>query len=270
MTQVATHARQAAHSSAMDGLARYGLAARAFVYLLIGWLGLQIALGDSSHQANQRGALAELAQGGIGLVLLWLLGLGLGAYALWRFSVAAFGNSVEGDGKGARAQSAVRGLVYAGLCVSTFAFIAGASNSTQKHEQQTWTARVMHHDFGRWLVGAVGLVIAVIGLYLIYQGITREFEKQLRLTEMSHRTRSAVTWIGAIGTVARGVVFGVAGGLVVAAAVTYDPKKSSGLDGAMRTLADEPYGPVLLSALAIGLIAFGIFGFAAARWARTQ
>jgi len=270
MTQVATRARHAAHSSAMDGLARYGLAARAFVYLLIGWLALQIAFGDSSHQANQRGALAELAQTGSGLVLLWLLAFGLGAYAVWRFSVAAFGNSVEGDGKGARAQSAVRGLVYAGLCVSTFAFIAGASKSSQKREQQTWTARVMHHTAGRFLVGAVGLVIAVIGLYLIYEGISRKFEKQLRLGEMSPRTRTAVTWIGAIGTAARGVVFGVAGGLVIAAAVTYDPKKSSGLDGAMRTLADEPYGPVLLTALALGLIAFGIFGFAAARWARTQ
>jgi hypothetical protein len=270
MTQVAAPARRAAHSSTMDGLARFGLAARAFIYLMIGWLALQIALGDSSHQANQRGALAELAQGGVGLLVLWLLAVGLAAYALWRFSVAAFGNSVEGDGKGARLQSAVRGLVYTGLCISTIAFIAGASQTSQKRQQQAWTARVLHNDFGRWLVGAVGLVIVIVGLVLIYQGFTRQFEKQLRIGEMSPRTRTVVRWMGTIGTVARGVVFAVAGGLVIAAAVTFDPKKSSGLDGAMRTLADEPYGPWLLSLLALGLIAFGLFGFAAARWARTQ
>jgi hypothetical protein len=270
MTQVATPARQAARSSAMDGLARFGLAARAFIYLVIGWLGLQIAFGNKSHQANQRGALAEVAQGGIGLVLLWILAFGLGAYAIWRFSAAAFGSSVDGYGKADRAKSAVRGLVYAGLCVSTFSFIAGTSNASQKHQQRTWTARVMQNDYGRWLVGAAGAVVVAIGLYLIYEGATRKFEDQLRMSEMSPRTRTAVTWIGAIGTMARGVVFGVSGGLVIAAAVAYDPKKSSGLDGAMHTLADQPYGPVLLSALAIGLIGFGIFGFAAARWARTR
>jgi hypothetical protein len=270
MTQVAMPMRRAARSSPMDGLARFGLAARAFIYLVIGWLGLQIALGNSSHQANQRGALAEVAQGGIGLVLLWFLGFGLAAYSIWRFSLAVFGSAVEGDRKGARAQSAVRGLVYGALCVSTFAFIAGASNTTQKREQQTWTARVMHHDFGRWLVGGVGAVIAVIGLVLIYQGITRQFEEQLRMPEMSGRTRKVVVWIGAIGTAARGAVFAVSGALIIAAAVTYDPKKSSGLDGAMHTLAAQPYGPWLLSALSLGLIAFGIFGFAAARWARTR
>lgn len=264
-------ARRAAHSPAMDGLARFGLAARAFVYVLIGWLGLQIALGHQSHQANSRGALAEVvAQGGVGLVLLWLVGFGLGAYALWRFSAAAFGNSVDGNGIGDRAKSAARGLIYTGLCISTFAFIAGSSDTSQKQEQQAWTARLMHHDYGRWLVGAVGIVVVVIGLFLIYEGLTRKFEQQLRLAEMSPRTRTVVTWIGAIGTVARGVVFAVSGGLVIAAAVTFDPNKSSGLDGAMRTLADNPAGPWLLSALSIGLIAFGAFGFAAARWARTR
>ena len=271
MTQVATPARHAAHSSGMDALARFGLAARAVVYVLIGWLGFQIALGDSSHQANARGALAEVvAQGGLGLVLLWLIGFGLGAYALWRFSGAVFGNSVDGHDKAARAKSAARGLVYAGMCVSAFAIIAGASNTTQKQEQQTWTARLMHHDYGRWLVGVAGVVVVVIGLYLCYEGVTRKFEKQLRLSEMSNGTRAVVTSIGAIGTVARGVVFAISGGLVIAAAVTYDPQKSSGLDGAMHTLADSPAGPWLLSALSIGLIAFGAFGFAAARWARTR
>lgn len=264
-------ARRAAHSSAMDGLARFGLAARGFVYVLIGWLGLQIALGQSSHQANARGALAEVvAQGGLGLVLLWLVGFGLGAYALWRFSAAAFGNSVDGYSKTDRAKSAARGLVYAGLCVSTFSVIAGSSGTSQKQEQRTWTARLMHHDYGRWLVGVIGVVVVVIGLFLIHQGVTRKFEEQLRLAEMSARTRTVVTWLGAIGTAARGVVFAVSGGLVIAAAVTYDASKSSGLDGAMRTLANKPAGPWLLSALAIGLIAFGAFGFAAARWARTR
>jgi Domain of Unknown Function (DUF1206) len=57
--------------------------------------------------------------------------------------------------------------------------------------------------------------------------------------------------------------------LVVQAAVTFNAAKSTGLDGALRTLADRPYRPWLLGALALGLIAFGLFGFGAARWAKT-
>jgi hypothetical protein len=269
MTQVAVSARRASRSSTMDGLARFGLSARGFVYVVVGWLGLQIAVGNHPHQANQRGAFAEIAQNDLGLVLLWILGFGLGAYALWRLAVAAFGTGPDGAGKGARAQSAVRGLVYAGLCVSTFTFIAGASRTSQSKQQATLTARVMRNEFGRWLVGAVGLVVVAIGLYLVWEGFTRRFEKTLRMAEMSQRTRAVVSWLGAVGTAARGAVFAVAGVLVVAAAVTFDPRKSTGLDGAMRTLADQPYGPWLVGALAVGLITFGLFGFAEARWART-
>ena len=269
MAQATLPARRAAHSSTMEGLARYGLGARGFVYLLIGWVALQIAFGHHSHQANQRGALAEVAQGTGGQVILWIVAFGLGAYALWRLGTAAVGNTPDGSGAGSRLQSAARGLIYLGLCISTITFVTGSSRTSQKQQQQTWTARLMHHTLGRWLVGIVGVVVVIIGVVLVYQGVTRKFKKELKLAEMSQATRKAVVALGAVGTTARGIVFGVAGALVITAAVTFDPNKSSGLDGAMRTLAGRSYGPALLSALAVGLIAFGVFGFAEARWART-
>jgi hypothetical protein len=269
MTQVAVSARRASNSSAMSGLARFGLAARAFVYVVIGWLAIQIALGHHTHQANQRGALAEVAQGTGGLVLLWIIAFGLGAYAIWRLSEAAFGTAAEGSKAGPRFQSAVRGVAYAGLCISTFSFIAGSAKQGQSQQQQSLTARVMRHDLGRWLVGLVGLVVIGVGIALIVEGAKRKFEKQLRMGEMSHTTRVVVSRLGMVGTIARGAVFAVAGFLVVSAAVTFDPHKSTGLDGALRTMAGQPYGPWILGAFAVGLIAFGLFGFAAARWAKT-
>ena len=38
----------------------------------------------------------------------------------------------------------------------------------------------------------------------------------------------------------------------------------------MRTLTGQPYGPWLLGVLAVGLIAFGVFGFVETRWAKTR
>ncbi|MGI8878925.1 MAG: DUF1206 domain-containing protein [Jatrophihabitans sp.] len=253
----------------MAGLARFGLAARAFVYLVIGWLAIQIARGHGSHQANQRGALGDIAQHSYGIVLLWILTVGFAAYAIWRLSEAAFGTATDGKKAGPRAQSLVRGIVYAALAVSTVSFIAGTRKQGQSQQQQTLTARVMKHDYGRWAIGLVGLIVVLAGLGMIVAGVRKKFEKQLRTDDLTGPTRTLVLGLGIVGTTARGIAFAIAGALVVAAAVTFNAAKSTGLDGALRTLADRPYGPWLLGILALGLIAFGLFGFAEARWAKT-
>jgi hypothetical protein len=253
----------------MAGLAKFGLAARGFVYLVIGWLAIRIAQGHGSHQANQRGAVNEIAQHSYGVALLVVLGVGFAAYALWRLSEAAFGTAAEGAKRGPRVQSLVRGIVYAAFAVTTFGFIAGRSQQGQAQQQASWTARVMKHAYGRWLVGLIGLIVVAVGVGMIIEGVRKKFEKQLRMNELSGSTRTVVVRLGMFGTIARGIVFAVAGGLMVQAAVAFKPRKSTGLDGALRTLADRAYGPWLLGILAVGLIAFGLYGFAAARWAKT-
>jgi hypothetical protein len=269
VSRLESSARQASASQGMGALARFGLAVRGFVYLVIGWIAVQIALGHRSQEANQRGALATVAQHSYGKALLWILGFGFAAYALWRLSEAAFGTAAEGRKAGPRVQSLVRALVYAFFAVTTFSFIAGTSAQSQSQQQASETAKLMKHGYGRWLVGVVGVIVVVVGLSMVVEGLGRKFEKQLRMTELHGATRTVVVRLGMIGTTARGVVFAVAGALAVEAAVNYDAAKSTGLDGALRTLADRTYGPWLLGALALGLIAFGIYGLAAARFAKT-
>ena len=253
----------------MAGLARFGLAARAFVYLAIGWLAVQIARGHGSHEANQRGAVAEVAQHRYGTALLWFLGLGFAAYSVWRLGEAAFGTAAEGRKAGPRLQSFVRGIVYAGFSVMTFSFIAGTSTQPQTRQQESVTARIMRHEGGRWLVGLAGLLVVIVGLAFVVEGARKKFLRQLRTRELTGVTRKVVVRFGMFGNIARGLVFAVAGALVVEAAAKFDPQKSTGLDGALRTLADRPYGPWILGVLAAGLIVFGLFGFAMVRWAKT-
>ncbi len=269
MTGVKSSARRASNSQAMAGVARFGLAARAFVYLVIGWLAVEIVRGHSSHQANQRGALADIAQRSYGTALLWIVGVGLGAYAVWRLSEAAFGTATDGNKAGPRAKSLLNGIVYAALCTTTFGFIAGNSKQGQSQQQVALTARVMRHAYGRWLIGLIGLIVVVVGLGMIFEGATKRFEKQLRMDELTGTARAVVVRLGMVGTIARGIVFAIAGALIVDAAVTFNPSKSTGLDGALRTLANRSYGPWLLGVLALGLVAFGLYGFAEARWAKT-
>jgi ABC-type Fe3+ transport system permease subunit len=118
-------------------------------------------------------------------------------------------------------------------------------------------------------VGLVGVVVVVCGLVLAWEGVRRKFEKHLDLDRMSPTVRTAVEFLGVVGTSARGLVFALAGGFVIAAAVDYDPRKAGGLDRALRELADTSVGPWLLVLAAVGLMMFGVYGYAEAIWRRT-
>jgi len=263
-------ARKAARSDAMTAAARLGLSARAAIYLLMGGLAVAVALGQSRSETDQRGALKEVAQHSGGKVVLVLLALGFAGYALWRYSEAALGVVGEGDGAGPRLKSLVRALIYSSLAVSAVAVLtASGSDQSQGAQQQGLTASVMGHAGGRYLVGAVGLVILAAGVVMVFQGATQDFEKYLAMSQESATTRTAVRRLGTIGTIARGLVIALSGGLVVQAAVTFSPEKARGLDGALRTLAAQPYGKVLLVLAGLGLAVFGVYGFAEARWRRT-
>ena len=266
-TRATRSARRAADSPAAKALARIGLAARGVIYLLIGWLAIEVALGHSSHKPSQQGALQLLAGKSYGLFTLWLLGIGFVGYSLWRLSEAAFGVTGEGMGAGPRLKSLVRGIVYAFLAYLTFKVITGAAGN-QTRKQQDLTATVMHHSGGQWLVGLVGLVIVIVGLMLVAEGIRRKFMKYLRTGEMSRRTRMIVERLGMIGTTARGVVFAIVGALIIDAAVTFSPKKSGGLDKALLTLRHQAFGEFLLLIVAVGVLIFGVYGLCEARWRR--
>jgi uncharacterized protein DUF1206 len=261
-----TRARRAPNSQGARALARAGLIARGVLYILIGWVAILVAIGQaSSNQANQQGALQLLAKQPYGLVSLWLMGIGFAGYALWRFSEAAFGVTGEGNGAGPRLKSLVRGAVYAFFAYLTFKIIAGTAGNESK-KQQDMTATVMHHTGGQVLVGIVGAVIVVIGVALVLEGLHRKFLKDLQTSQMSPQTRRVVEWLGVVGTAARGVVFALAGVLVIEAAITHNSAKAGGIDKALLTLRNQPFGQVLLILAALGLIIFGIYGLCEARW----
>jgi hypothetical protein len=106
----------------------------------------------------------------------------------------------------------------------------------------------------------------ICGLVLVGDGLRRKFLKYLQLGRMSPRTRRIVEWLGVIGTAARGAVFALAGILVIEAAVTYKPAKAGGIDKALLTLRNQPFGEFLLILAALGLIIFGVYGLCEARW----
>lgn len=262
-------AHRAARSDAMKKLARAGLAARATVYLLIGILALALAFGERRGETDQRGALQELTRHTGGTALVWLIAVGLFGYALWRLSEAAFGVVGEGKKAGPRIQSLVRGLIYLFFAISAVKVASDAGAGSQAGQQELWTAKAMQHTGGRWVVGIVGVVVVVCGAVLVWEGINRKFEKYFALDQMTSSERKVVEIMGTVGSIARGVVFALAGVFVVVAAVTADPHKAGGLDQALRELLGMTAGPFLVALAGIGLVVFGLYGFTEAKWRRT-
>ena len=248
-------------------MARAGLTARGLIYILIGWVAALVALGQSTREADQQGALQLLAGKSYGLILLWLLAFGFAGYALWRLSEAAFGVTGEPPGAGPRLKSLARAVIYAGFSYLTFTVIAGTARS-QASRQQDFTASAMQHTGGRILVGIVGLAIVACGIVLVVEGVRKKFMKYLQTARMSARTRRVVKVLGMTGTIARGIIFALAGVLVIDAAVTHKASQSGGIDKALLTLRDQPFGEVLMLLAALGLLVFGLYGLCEARWRR--
>lgn len=266
-TKTAIPVHRPAASTGGAAVARVGLVARGVIYLLIGWVALLLAIGRSNQEADQSGALQTLAHRPAGSAMLWALAIGFAAYALWRLSEAIWGAYGEGKKKGPRVASGFRAVVYAFFALTTVSVLHG-SKSSQATSQQDVTARIMQHTGGRWVVEMVGGVVLIIGVSLALGGLRRSFAKKLNTTQMSERTRRTVLLLGVIGTTARGLVFALAGGLIIEAARTFDPAKARGLDEALRTLREQHYGAALLGLAAVGLLTFGIYGLCEARWRR--
>jgi hypothetical protein len=265
-------AQRMARGSVTEGAARAGLTARGAIYLLVGVLALKIAFGDGDHQADRGGALAELARQPFGAVLLWALGVGLAGMAVWRLSEAVFG-SVGKDGRSARKRllAAARCVFYVVVAYSVLLFAAGphgGSGGSSDQQSRDVTARALDLTGGQWLVGVAGAAVVVAGVWIGARALRRSYREQLKLGEMAPWARRLVDVTGVAGGTARGLVFAAAGAFAVRAAVDYRPDKAKGMDDTLRSLARTPLGPWLLVCVAAGLVLFGVFSFALARWRR--
>lgn len=267
--QAEATARAAIRNPWVEQFARFGYAARGAVYSIVGLLAIQTAFGGRSQTTDTQGALATVARQST--ALLWLLGIGLLGYALWRLIQGALDPENKGtDPKGLVKRGAMiaSGVVYGGLALAAFRMASGAGGASQGGGQQGFTAELMTKPFGRWLVALAGIAVIVSGFYQIVEGWTEKFRKHLKTQEMDANEQRFAVHTGKLGLISRGVVFLMSGWFLVQAALRFDPSQARGLGGALETLAAQPHGTWLLAIVALGLLAFGAYSILLARYRR--
>ena len=118
------------------------------------------------------------------------------------------------------------------------------------------------------IVVVAGLIIIGVGVAEVVKGVKQSFSEQIDTSSMSPAARKGVARLGQVGYIAKGVAFGVVGGLLSYATLTFDRQQAQGLDGALQTILAQPFGRFLLTAVALGFVAFGLFAILQARYRR--
>jgi hypothetical protein len=260
--------RRATASPAFEAAARAGYVARGVIYAIIGLLAIRLAEGFPTQSPSQQGAMRAIAKEPFGHGLLVMLAIGLAGYALWRAAQALVGSTPEAGRHSTadRVAAVGSGIAYGAFCYIAISVLTGSSGGSSTKTTRHAAAGVLAHPGGRALVGAVGVVLLGIAAYQAYTGLSRKFLKDSKTGEMGPAVHTAFTGVGVIGLTARAAVFALVGIFVLKAAIQANARDAVGLDGALYKLTNHAYGTVALIAIACGLIVFGIYSLADARY----
>src|SRR6266516_7764383 len=171
-------------------LARLGYAIKGVVYLIIGFLAVQLAVGVGGKATDQRGAIQTISALPLGKFLLVVVTIGLVGFALWCFIQALF----DTEGKGRKAKGIIArvgyaavGVSYGLLAVGTIQLLAGTGNGGKSSttSAQNWTGILLKYSIGVALVVVVGLAVLGIAGYLFYRAYSANFQRKLSLQGVS-------------------------------------------------------------------------------------
>jgi Domain of Unknown Function (DUF1206) len=247
----------------LQGGARVGYAVSGVLHLLIGWIALQIAWSGSGTSADESGALRTLAGTSLGRLTLWAAVVGFLALGLWQLAAGLAARPAKDSSLWvARVKGIAKAVLYLALALTSFSTAKGQPGSSRA-QSTDFTATLLQHTGGRLLVSLIGLAVIAVGGYHAFKGWTRKF-----LQDLSEHPGTLTTRAGVVGYMAKGIALAVVGVLFVAAALQNSSSKATGLDGALRSLRQQGFGPWLLTAVALGIAAFGVYNFARSRYVR--
>ena len=247
---------------------RAGWLAKGIVYVLAGGLALLVVARSfgwshgtvGTKEASPTGAIKEVAQSSGGPLLLVALAVGMFLYAAWRVATAVLPGSTDAEGLATRVGYGVSAILYTTFGATAIALAKShAAKANGNKTVSDITSRVMQHTAGRWLIGIAGVVTIGAGIYRFTKGLKSDVTDDVDMSGMSAERVRLTRRFGAAGEVGRGIAMGLIGFFLVRAAVTFKPAEATGLDGALRRLAIQSWGALVVAVVGVGLMAYGLF-----------
>lgn len=247
-----------------EKIARFGLSAMGFVYVLIGVLTAMTALNWGGREVGTKGAIAFLAGQSLGKFLLAIMAIGLFSYAFWRMYQTFYDSRNLGKGYKAlftRGGYFTGGLFYAALGFVAVKLLFGGGYD----EQNELIISALSSKFGSAFAVLFGLVLAGKSIFEVFFVISNQFKKNVHSSEMPPKAKTLLLKFGIIGHSARAVTFGIMSFLTIRAGVTFRNEKMSTLTDAFQFL-NNTFGDIVLVIVALGLLCFGLFMFVKAKY----
>src|SRR5690606_13443939 len=238
-------------------LVRLGFASRGLVYVLIGYLALTAHRGDTGPD----GAFNWLQGVPLGVPLLYLAALGLLAYALFRFASLLFDIENYGtDGKGVmhRVGHGASGVAHLILAWTAFQFAQGDKRSASGGGAEDAAGSLLTFSFGSLVLGLIGVGFLVAAVFQAKSAVTGSFMRRI-----AGDAPSFAKPLGHAGHAARAIVFAIIAWSLMQSAWFSSAASVKTLGEAIASLADDG---VIYTLVAVGLLLFGAFSLAIARY----
>lgn len=239
-------------------LVRLGYAARGLTYILLGYIALSTS-GDA--EGGGKAVFDWLQEVPLGTPILWLMALGLIAYAAFKF-ISAIGDIQHrgSDTKGLlkRVGDGASGVAHTFLAYAAYQYATGSKSTSGEGSSQEMAGSVLSAELGSVVIGLLGLGFIIGGIMQAKKAATADFMKHV-----SARAPSAIEGVGRAGHAARAVVFGIIGWSLIQSAWFSQSSQVKGLGEAILSLRDDG---IFYTLVALGLLLFGVFSLVVARY----
>jgi hypothetical protein len=238
-------------------LVRVGYFSRAILYSVLGIIALTSA-GTIGEGTN--GIFRAIEEFPAGTVILWIMVVGLLAYALFRFASPLFdieNNGSDTKGWATRIGHAGSAIGHLALAFSAYRFATSGGGSGDSAQQAA--SGILSYDLGGLVLGLLGIAFLAAAVHQAKKAITGEFMQRI-----SRAAPNQTRLLGGIGYAARAVVFLIIGWSLVRAGF------GSGGAGEVKTLGDAVASlggsGIWFTLVALGLVIFGLFSLVLARY----
>jgi hypothetical protein len=255
----------------VEALARLGYASKAVIYGIVGVLAILTAFNVGGRITDTSGALRVVLTQPYGRALLLVLAVGLCGYAAWRLLdslVDPDGHGRDARGLTTRIGNVVRGAVYGALGIDALRLFRGMRATGG--DAETWTARAFDLPLGWLAVGAIGVTIAVYGLFELAASIRGKSHRKVDWSVFAPDVRPALQRIARFGVAIRATIIVTLGVFLLRAAITHDPTEAAGTRESVLKLGSVIQGRWLLALIAAGLLAYAVDQFVHARCRRVR